>query len=71
MFMRESEILEKKEVHNSPIAENGDGYKVKITRTVVSPEVAWLPQVATLSAEVVIVASSSSILVGGVRRSTC
>lgn len=45
--------------------------EIKITRTVVSPDVAWLPQVATLSTEVVIVASASSVLVGGVRRSTC
>lgn len=42
-----------------------------ITRTVVSPDVAWLPQVATLSAEVVIVAPASSELVGGVRRCAC
>ena len=59
-----------KEVQNAPLAKKPLWQKA-ITRTVVSPDVAWLPQVATLSAEVVIVASTSSELVWGVRRCAC
>lgn len=64
-------MIVNKGAQNSPRAETDtDQSKIKVTRTVVSPNVAWLPKVATLSAEVVIVASASSVLVGGEGRST-
>lgn len=47
--------------------ENKSDDEIGSTRTVVSPDVAWLAGVATLSTEVVVVASASSVLVRRVR----